>query len=123
MYKIYDLLEIKLLTRFWLGFSFLSQHKFRYNFADSLNPLCSRSLETKSTLQFFPHCQHYTTLHRALMTSLKNINVVIMSLNENDLLCVILCRNKYLDNNMNISILTATIKFIKYSERFNQSLF
>ena len=36
---------------------------------------------------------------------------------------VILYGNKNFDDNMNISILTATIKFIKDSERFDQPLF
>ena len=57
------------------------------------------------------------------MTDLKNIHDAIMSLNEIDLLHVILYKNKNFDKNMNISILTATIKFIKDSERFDQSLF
>ena len=122
-YKVYDPLGIKLLTRLRLSFSHLSEHKFRYNFADSLNPLCSCSLETESTLHFFLRCQNYTTLRRALMTDLKNINDTIMSLNGNDLLHVILYGNKNFDNNMNISILTATIKFIKVSERLDQPLF
>ena len=54
-YKIYDRLGIKLLTRLWLGFSQLFEHKFRHNFADSLNPICSCSLETESSLG----CQNY----------------------------------------------------------------
>ena len=57
------------------------------------------------------------------MTVLKNINDTIMSLNEGDLLHVMLCGSKNFDNNMNISILTATIKFIKDTERFDQPLF
>ena len=57
------------------------------------------------------------------MTDLKNINDAIMSLNESDLLHVILYRNKNFDNNMNISILTTTAKFIKDTERFDQPLF
>ena len=89
-YKIYDPLGIKLLTRLWLGFSHLFEHKFRHNFADSLNPLCSCSLVTESTLHFFLRCQNYTTLRAALMTDLKNINDGIMPLNESDLLHVIL---------------------------------
>ena len=101
-YKIYDPLGRKLLTRLWLGFSYLSEHKFRYNFADSFNPLCS-CLETESTLNFFLR-ENYTTLRRALTTDLKNINDAIMSLNESDLLRVILYGNKSFDNNMNISI-------------------
>ena len=46
-----------------------------------------------------------------------------MSLNESDLLHAILYRNRNFDNNMNISILTATIKFIKDSGRFDQPFF
>ena len=56
------------------------------------------------------------------MTELENINDVIMSLNENDVNMkyqVILYENNMninnIDNNMNISILTATIRFIKDS--------
>ena len=102
-YKIYDSLGIKLLTRLRLGFSHLPEHKFRHNFADLLNPLCSRSLETESALYFFLRCQNYTTLHIEFMADLKNINDAIMSLNESDLLHVILYGNKNFDNNMNIS--------------------
>ena len=58
-----------------------------------MNPLCSCSLETESTLHFFLRCQNYATLRRALMTDLKNINDAIMSLNESDPLHVILCGN------------------------------
>ena len=57
------------------------------------------------------------------MSDLENINDAIMSLNESDLLHVILWGNKNFDNNINISILTATIKFIKDTERFDQPLF
>ena len=122
-HKIYDLLGIKLLTRLRLGFSHLPEHKFRHNFTDSLNPLYSCFLEIESTLHFFLHCQNYTTLRRALMTDLKNINDAIMSLNESDLLHVMLYGSKKFDNSMNISILTATIKFIKDTGRLDQPLF
>ena len=62
-YKIYEPLGIKLLTRFRLGFSHVFEHKFRHNFADSLNPLCSCSLETESTLLCFstlPELYYFT---------------------------------------------------------------
>ena len=57
------------------------------------------------------------------MTDLKNISETILSLNESDLIHVILYGNKNFDNNMNKSIITATIKFMKDSERFDQPLF
>ena len=80
-------------------------------------------METESTLYFFLRCQNYTTLRTALMTDLKNINDGIMSLNEKDLLHVILYGDNNFDNNMNVSTLTATINFIKVSERFGKLFF
>ena len=77
-YKIYGPLGRKLLPRLRLGFSHLSENKFRHNFTDLLNPLGSCS--SSSTLQFFLRCQNYATLRRALMTDLKNISEnIIMS--------------------------------------------
>ena len=63
-YNIYGPLGIKLLTRLRLGFSFsyLSEQKFRYSFADSLNLLRSCFLETETRLHFFLRSQNYTTL-------------------------------------------------------------
>ena len=44
---IYDPLGIRLLNRLRLGFSHLKEHKFRYNFADTLHPLCLCLLKLK----------------------------------------------------------------------------
>ena len=57
------------------------------------------------------------------MTDLKNINAAIMSLNESDLLHAMLYGSNKFYNNMNISILTATIKFIEDTGRFDHPLF
>ena len=57
------------------------------------------------------------------MTDFKNINDAIMSLNESDLLHLMLHGSKNFDNNMNTSIVTTTIKFIKHNETFDQPLY
>ena len=49
IYNIYDPLGINFLHRLWLGFSHLCEHKFRHNFVDTVNPLCSFYLEIEST--------------------------------------------------------------------------
>ena len=49
-------LGIKLLNRLRVDFSHLSEHKFRHNSADTLNPLCSCSLEIENTAHFFLRC-------------------------------------------------------------------
>ena len=45
--------------RLRLEFSDLREHKFRLNFADNVNTLCSCALETESTDHFFLRCQNY----------------------------------------------------------------
>ena len=52
-YGIFDHLGLRLLNRLRLGSSYLREYKFRYNFADTLNPLCSCSLETKNKEHYF----------------------------------------------------------------------
>ena len=87
-YGIYDPIGVRLLNRLRLGFSHLGEHKFRHNFADTLNPLCSCTLETEDTEHYFLHCQNnlsFRTTLSQLMNDVNNINTVIASLNSNDL--------------------------------------
>ena len=79
-YAIYDPLRVRLLNRLRLGFSHLREHKFRHNFADSLNPLRSCSLETEDAEHYFLHCQNNLSLRTTLMNHLNNINTAIASL-------------------------------------------
>ena len=57
------------------------------------------------------------------MNDLNNINTAIASLNLNDLLRVILYRDKCFNKETNYKILTASIKFIEDTQRFEKSLF
>ena len=54
IFGIYDPLKIKFLNRLRLGFNHLREYKFRYNFANIVNPLYPCSLEIEST-------EHYRT--------------------------------------------------------------
>ena len=57
-YGIYDPLDVRLLNRLRLSFVHLMEHKFKDNFADTLSPLCSCSLETEDTDHYFLCCQN-----------------------------------------------------------------
>ena len=103
-FSIYDLLGIKLLNRLIVDFSHLNEHKFRHNFADTLNPLCSCSLETESTAHFFLRCRYYNNIRITLMNELNDIDNSITSRQPNEL------------------TLIATIQFIKNSNRFKSIL-
>ena len=49
VHNIFDPIGLKFLTRLRLGSSHLNEHRFRHNFQDCMNPLCSCSLEIEDT--------------------------------------------------------------------------
>ena len=49
IYNINNAVGIKLRTRLRLGFNHLRENKFKHNFRDTLNSLCSCSIEVEST--------------------------------------------------------------------------
>ena len=73
IFKIHDPLGIKLLTRLRLGLSHLNEHRFRHNFQDCLNPLCSCSLEVESTVHYFLHCHYFIQYQNTLLDSVEII--------------------------------------------------
>ena len=73
IYNIHDPVGIKYLTRLRLGLSHLNEHKFRHNFQDCLNPLCSCSLEVETTNHSFLHCHYYSNIRKTLLDTVKEI--------------------------------------------------
>ena len=82
LFNVSDSLGIKLLTRLCLGFSHLREHKFNHNFQDTINLLCSNSLESKSTTHFFLRFQNLKNLRKCLMNELIKIDSCILTLDE-----------------------------------------
>ena len=80
--NVSDSLKIKLLTRLRLGFSYLIEHEFNQNSQDTVNPLCSCSLESESTSHFFLCCQKIKHLCKCLMNELIKIGSCIHTLYE-----------------------------------------
>ena len=123
IYNIYDPQGSTILNRFRLRFSHLREHKFRNNFADTVNPLCSCVLETESAHHFFLRCQNYVSFRTALMNELSSINCEIVSLRPSTLPEAILYGDNMLNDNSYHRMLTATINYIKNTQRFEQGLF
>ena len=105
IYNIYDPQGSKLLNRLRFGFSHLPENKFRHNFADTVNPLCSCTLETESRDHYFLRCQISVSFRTALMNKLNSVNCGIVSLRPTALLEVILYGDKKL-NNLTINQIT-----------------
>ena len=123
IYDIHDPMGIKFLTRLRLGLSHLNEHKFKHNFWDCLNPLCSCSLEVESATHFFLHCKYYD-IHKTLLDTVKEIvNKDLTNCSDEYLVNLFLFGSQSYSFNENNEIIEASIKFILTSERFIGPLF
>ena len=123
VYNIFDPQGLKLLTRLRLGFSHLNEHRFRNNFQDCINPLCSCSLEIEDTSHYLLHCHNFSRYRIDLMNSVNSVRDNFESLSDSSKRDIHLYGDSRLDTNKNKFILVATINYIKISERFSGSLF
>ena len=121
IYSIFDEKRLKLLTRLRLGLSHLNEHKFRHNFQDCLNPLCSCSLEIKDTSHYLLHCHHFSNRRIDLINSVNSIIPNFESMNDSMKKDILLYGDSRFDENKNKIILEATMNYLKNSERFSQS--
>ena len=83
IFKIFNPLGIKLLTRLRFGLSHLNEHRFRHDFMNCLNPLCSCMLEVESTTHFFLHCHFYDTFCQTLFDTVESIIQDTSNLSDN----------------------------------------
>ena len=96
---------------------------FRHNFFNSVNLLCSCTLETENTKHFFSHRQNNLSTHTTFMNELNNISSAINSLNSTTFIRVYIYGDINFDNVANIETITATIKLIKTTKHFEKALF
>ena len=59
VFAIHDNNGIKLLTRFRLNFNHLNKHKFKHNFQNIINPMCSCGSEPETASYFLLRCQNH----------------------------------------------------------------
>ena len=123
IYNIFHPKGLKFLTRHCLGLSHLNAHRFRQNFHNCLNPLCSCSLETEDTSHYLLHCHHFSNHRAHLMNSVKSVCDNFESMSDNVKKNVLLYGDSCLDEIKNTFILQATITYIRDSERFSGYLF
>ena len=121
--NIFDPDGLKFLTQLRVGLSYLNAHRFRHNFQDCLNPLCSCSLEIEDTTHYLFHCRHFSTQRANLMNSIKSVFQNFEFLSENNKKDLLLFGDSRFSKNKNKVILEATLTFIKKTERFTGSLF
>ena len=118
VFKISDIVVVRLLTRLWLGFSHLREHRFRHKFSNSSRCICGDGDGT--TEHFLLRWQHFTNTRSTLLDQVSDIlKTDIKVLPKHRLIKILL----YGDNNCNEIadelIIEAMIAFIKLSKRFD----
>ena len=73
-----NLKGIRLITRLRLELSHLREHKFKYNFQNCLNPLCSCGSSIESISDFLLHCPICHDKRLTLLSTLNNIDCKIL---------------------------------------------
>ena len=116
-------LGIKFLTRLRIGFSHLKEHKFRHNFQDSIDPMCSCNSGIETTAHFLLHCPNFNTQRQTLFDKIATIDANILIENENNIINILLFGKPNSEDRFNKQILNASIEFILSTERFNIPLF
>ena len=116
-YKFHNSVGIRLLMRLCLDLSHLNEHRFRHNFADFVNLLCSCSIKPETTLHFF--LQYHNFLNRRkLFNKIKLLDETLLQLNDESLLTVPLFGSKIRNKQVSVRILNPPIDYIIDSDRF-----
>ena len=123
LFSIHHPVGVKLLVRLRLGFSHLRGHKFGHNFHDTLNPLCSCSLEPETTSHYVLRCHNFPSSRLALINDLNLIDPTISQLNETALANIFSYVDSKKSTSENSKILQSTIRYIIATKRFDDSLF
>ena len=123
VFEVHDINCVKLLTRLRLDFSHLNEHKFRHNFDNIINPMCSCGKEPETTLHYLLRCDLYSIYRLELLNDVCALNGSLKNSSEEKLLKILLYGAEDFTSQMNSEILKCTIKFIKKTDRFSGPLF
>ena len=86
VFEVHKIKGVKLLIRLRLYFSHLNKHKFRYNFNDTINPLCSCGKEPETTLYYLLCCDLYSIYQLELLNDACALNGSLKNSSEERLL-------------------------------------
>ena len=74
-YNLHNSIGLKYLTRLRLGLNHFKEHKFKQDFQDWVNPLCSCSLEIESLSDYFLHYHHFTNIRATYISCSQLIEI------------------------------------------------
>ena len=120
-FNIYNPVGWKVFTRLWVGLSHRNKHKFKYNFSNCVNPLCSSSLELESTIHFILHRFCFSNIRKILFNELNTIRHNFADLSYSSMVDLRLYGSSNLTFYRNLLIIYASIYYVLKSERFKRN--
>ena len=112
IYNIHNPLEVKYLTRLRIGSSHLKEHKFKHNFQDPINPMCSCSSGIETTIHFFLHCANFNIQREPPFDKIATIDANILTENEDSIFNNLLFEKSNCEKSLNKAMLNASIEYI-----------
>ena len=105
-----------------LGLSHLSDHKFRHNFQDYSNPICSYGQEIETTSHFLLHCINYRCARKTLFEKNDLIDSNILQQSDLSITNNLVFGSEKLKDDKDNALMTSTTEFIQSTERFKYQL-
>ena len=112
-YNCFNNKGIKHITTLRLELSLLWEHKFKYGFLDSLNPICSCGLVIETTCHFLLHCPNFRNERSVLLNNVSTININILTSCDASIVKLLFNGDKCLDLETDTLILNATAMGLK----------
>ena len=73
---------MKFLTRLRLNFSHLKEHKFKHNFRDTINNMCSCGAGIEATDHYLLRCQNFALVRSSFLNRIFEINIEFRNMND-----------------------------------------
>ena len=112
---------LKLITRLRLGCSHPRFHKFKHNFQDTLNPICSCGT-VETTIHSLLHCPNFSNERLTLFNKLQSIDENILSKDDFKISKVLIFGRDSFNDVKNASVLTASTEYILSTKLFDVPL-
>ena len=121
LFNIHDQNGTKWIFQLRLGLSHLKNHKKSHHFIDTADDTCNCNQHAETLDHFLLHCPIFDAQRRELFLSINPILLEsnMSSLDDTNLVNLLLYGNEKFDFYVNQSILKATIQFIRSSSRFS----
>ena len=122
LFDCHNPIGIKYITRIQLELSHLREHKFKYSFQDTFNPICNCSNDVESAINVFIHCPLYSKERHPLLSSLVNIDHTLLDNTDFSLTQILLFGNTTFNAKENTKIINLVIDSVSSTKRFDEPL-